>query len=117
MAVIDPVTGGVSNATNFFGKVSVGTIVGEYFATTVAPPGDPATNNTGVYGKQGYISNNINPVAEWTFYNVWVFKVGSPKFTTAAGDPMKMEVGFKFMDVDMPQYGGNAFTGRDWKWM
>jgi len=117
MAVIDPVTGGVSNATNFFGKVSVGTIVGEYFATTVAPPGDPNAA-TGIERKDGYISAAINPVAVWTFYNVWVSKVASPKFTTQSGDPIQFEVGFKFMDLDMPQYGGNALTANkdDWAW-
>jgi hypothetical protein len=115
MAVVDPVTGGVSNATNFFGRVSVGTIVGEYFATTVAPPGSP-DQATGIERKDGYISNQINPVAEWNFYNVWVSKVASPKFTTAAGDALQFEVGFKFMDVDLPQFGGNALLGENWAW-
>jgi hypothetical protein len=115
MATVDPVTGGVSNAANFFGKVSVGTLVGEYFATTVAPPGAPA-DKAGIERKDGYISNQINPVAEWTFYNVWVSKVGSPKFTTASGEPGKIEVAFKFMDVDFPQYGGNQLIGENWAW-
>lgn len=117
MAVLDPVTGGVSNATSFFGKVSVGTIVGEYYATTVAPPGDPMTDNTGILRKDGYLSNNINPIAVWNFYNVWINKITSPKFQTETSGPGKFSVDFNYMDLDMPQFGGNALTAdAGWSW-
>ena len=117
MAVCDPVTGGVSNALSYFGRVSVATIVGEYYATTIAPPGDPNEDNTGILRKDGYISNNINPLALWTFYNVWVRKITSPKFTTQDANEGKFTVEFSFYDVDMPQYGGNALVAPEgWAW-
>jgi hypothetical protein len=117
MAVSDPVTGGVSNATSFFGKISVGTIAGEYYATTVAPPTAPGQKD-GILNKEGHISNQINPIAVWSFYNVWVYKVGGVKFNTEGADPNKFTVSFCFMDCDFPQYGGNALTTDDstWSW-
>jgi hypothetical protein len=114
MAVADPVTGGVSNATSFFGRVQVGTIVGEYYATTVAPPGNAST--TGIESKSGWLTSDINPIAIWDFYGVWVTKITGAKFNTEAADPGSITVSFAFVDCDFPQYGGNQLTagGNDW---
>lgn len=115
----DPVTGGVSNGTYFYGKISVGTIAGTYFAPTVNwPNGTGKTfQNSGAPENQAEIEdtfghltsrNTGNPIADWTFYNVWVGKVTQPDFQTEAGDANDIEVEFYFMDVDYPIFGGNS---------
>lgn len=111
LVVGDPVTGGVSNATQFFGKVQVGTIGGAYFATTLATP--QSSGNIGdkdLFGVNGNLANmnpEFNPLALWGFYNVWVSKVGGIEFATNAGDANTFEVEFQYMYIDMPQFGGN----------
>jgi len=117
-AVGDPVTGGVSNATQFFGKVEVGTIGGAYFATTVNKPYDGNGNITGkqdTYGANdiedtyGHLTtrSSMNPLALWAFYNVWVSKLGGIAFSTEGDAANKFTVTFQFMDMDYPQFGGN----------
>lgn len=116
MAIGDPVTGGVSNATQFFGRVEVGTIAGAYFATTInSPNGSGKGINAGsadIEDDYGHITtrNDINPLALWKFYNVWVRKITSPKFKTENSDAGKFTVDFSFMDCDYPQFGGNVLS-------
>lgn len=131
----DPVTGGVSNGTYFYGKISVGTIAGTYFAPSVNwPTGvgkDQGTNGNVENGNEGDIEDTLghltnrnkgNPIADWTFYNVWVGKVTQPDFQTEAGDANDIEVEFYFMDIDYPIFGGNTIfsdgsdksAGTDW---
>jgi len=127
MAIVDPVTGGVSNATQFFGRIEVATIAGAYFATTInSPVGDggktASRGPTDVEDTFGHITsrNDVNPLAMWKFYNVWVSGVSGIDFKTESGDPNKFTVNFHFMDCDYPQYGGNTLslsksTIDDWK--
>lgn len=133
MAVADPVTGGVSNAVNYFGTVSVRTIAGEYTATQfIAPTGEKLSG--GLSGNQ--IDNDkrgdaqdkqivdmgngalpekktqkdyrdTNPIAEWNFYHVWVSNVGGIEFSTEASEANKFAVQFQYQDCDMPFFGGN----------
>lgn len=133
MAVADPVTGGVSNAVNYFGTVSVRTIAGEYTATQfIAPTGEKLSG--GLSGNQ--IDNDkrgdaqdkqivdmgngalpekkiqkdyrdTNPIAEWNFYHVWVSKVAGIEFSTEASEANKFAVQFQYQDCDMPFFGGN----------
>lgn len=133
MAVADPVTGGVSNAVNYFGTVSVRTIAGEYTATQFIAPTGKALSE-GLSGNQ--IDNakrgddqdkqivdmgngalpekktqvdyrNTNPIAEWNFYHVWVSKVTGIEFSTEASEANKFTVQFQYQDCDMPFFGGN----------
>lgn len=134
MAVADPVTGGVSNAVNYFGTVSVRTIAGEYTATQFIAPTGKALTGDGLSGNQ--IDNakrgdqqdkqivdmgngalpekktqvdyrNTNPIAEWNFYHVWVSKVAGIEFSTEASEANKFAVQFQYQDCDMPFFGGN----------
>lgn len=133
MAVADPVTGGVSNAVNYFGTVSVRTIAGEYTATQFIAPTGKALSE-GLSGNQ--IDNakrgndqdkqivdmgngalpekktqvdyrDTNPIAEWNFYHVWVSKVAGIEFSTEASEANKFAVQFQYQDCDMPFFGGN----------
>lgn len=134
MAVADPVTGGVSNAVNYFGTVSVRTIAGEYTATQFIAPTGKALTGDGLSGNQ--IDNakrgdqqdkqivdmgngalpekktqvdyrDTNPIAEWNFYHVWVSKVAGIEFSTEASEANKFAVQFQYQDCDMPFFGGN----------
>ena len=112
-AVGDPVTGGVSNATAYFGKVEVGTIGGAYFATSMnSPNGTGKGSSAGANDIQdayGHLTtrSDMNPLALWTFHNVWVSKVSGIQFKTDGGDANTFTVEFNFMDADFPQFGGN----------
>ncbi len=134
MAVADPVTGGVSNAVNYFGTVSVRTIAGEYTATQFIAPTGKSLSGDGLSGNQ--IDNakrgndqdkqivdmgngalpekktqvdyrDTNPIAEWNFYHVWVSKVAGIEFSTEASEANKFVVQFQYQDCDMPFFGGN----------
>lgn len=134
MAVADPVTGGVSNAVNYFGTVSVRTIAGEYTATQFIAPTGEKLSGDGLSGNQ--IDNakrgdkqdkqivdmgngalpekrtqvdyrDTNPIAEWNFYHVWVSKVAGIEFSTEASEANKFAVQFQYQDCDMPFFGGN----------
>lgn len=134
MAVADPVTGGVSNAVNYFGTVSVRTIAGEYTATQFIAPTGKALTGDGLSGSQidnAKRGNNqdkqivdmgngalpekktqvdyrdTNPIAEWNFYHVWVSKVAGIEFSTEASEANKFAVQFQYQDCDMPFFGGN----------
>jgi len=126
MAICDPVTGGVSNATQFFGRVEVGTIAGSYFATTINSPNGRAKSRTAgardVEDEYGHITSrsDVNPLALWNFYNVWVYHVSGIDFKTDSGEPNKFTVKFAYMDIDYPQFGGNTLglskgTHDEWK--
>lgn len=133
MAVADPVTGGVSNAVNYFGTISVRTIAGEYTATQFIAPTGKALSE-GLSGSQidnAKRGNNqdkqivdmgngalpekktqvdyrdTNPIAEWNFYHVWVSKVAGIEFSTEASEANKFAVQFQYQDCDMPFFGGN----------
>jgi hypothetical protein len=123
MAVGDPVTGGVSNAAQFFGQIEVGTIAGAYFATTVnTPNGTGKKNDAGgedIEDTYGHLTtrNKMNPLAMWSFYNVWVNKVSQPDFKTEGTDTNKIAVTFQYMDCDFPQFGGNTLDlGANGSW-
>lgn len=111
-AVGDPVTGGVSNAAQFFGQVEVGTIAGAYFATTVNNPNGTGKNNndSDIEDAYGHLTtrNENNPLAMWSFYNVWVSKVGGVEFSTESAEANQFTVTFEYADVDMPTFGGNT---------
>lgn len=117
MAVADPVTGGVSNAINYFGTVSVRTIAGEYTSTQLVEPTGQATgtgkqilSSTGQTPSKAAQSDafkSTNPVAEWNFYHVWVSKVGGVEFSTDAAEANTFPVTFQYQDCDLPFFGGN----------
>ena len=136
MAVADPVTGGVSNAVNYFGTVSVRTIAGEYTATQfIAPTGEKLSGERSGSGVDSSVNNgetnygdkqivdmgngalptkanqidyrDTNPIAEWNFYHVWVSKVAGIEFSTEASEANKFAVQFQYQDCDMPFFGGN----------
>lgn len=108
----DPVTGGVSNDLIHYGKISVGTIAGGYVANAVNTPngqGKDRGGDTDIEDTYGHLTaRGANPIAQWTFYNVWVSKVSQPDFKTDSADANKMTVDFNFMDVDYPVFGGNS---------
>jgi hypothetical protein len=110
MMVVDPVTGGVSNAMQFLGKVRVETIVGTYFATTLAADllGPEAGDDP--LAKGAVKSGSDNPLAQWIFYDVWPYKVTQPEFKRDPGDPVSFTVDFAFADVDYPYFGGNSLV-------
>ncbi len=116
MAVADPVTGGVSNAVNYFGTLSVRTIAGEYTSTQlVNPTGKPTGSDNQILKDTGQIPEkskqgafaDVNPVAEWNFYHVWVSKVGGVEFSTDAAEANTFPVTFQYQDCDLPFFGGN----------
>jgi hypothetical protein len=125
MAVGDPVTGGVSNATQFFGKIEVGTIAGAYYATTVNSPNGEGKGETqgdkDIEDTYGHLTtrNTMNPLAMWAFYNVWVNKMTGIAFETQGdGAANTFTVSFQYMDMDYPQFGGNTLdlgANNDWK--
>lgn len=112
MAVGDPVTGGVSNATQFFGRVDVGTIAGAYYATTVNTPNGTGktSDNNDIEDSYGHLTtrNKMNPLAMWSFYNVWVNKITGVAFETEGEGANEFTVSFQYMDFDYPQFGGNS---------
>ena len=123
MAVGDPVTGGVSNATQFFGRVEVGTIAGAYFATTVNSPNGTGKGQTegpnDIEDAYGHLTtrSQMNPLAMWAFYNVWVSKMTGIQFQTEGDAANKFTVTFQFMDMDYPQFGGNTLDlGQNAAW-
>ena len=111
MSVVgDPVTGGVSNQTFYYGKLSVGTIAAGYIANAVNTPNGTGktSDGTDIEDTHGFLtSRGQNPIAQWTFYNVWVSKVSQPDFKTDGADANQMSVKFHFMDIDYPVFGGN----------
>lgn len=117
MAVADPVTGGVSNAVNYFGTVSVRTIAGEYTSTQLVEPTGKSTGGTDnqILSPTGQVPmksqqnsfKDTNPVAEWNFYHVWVSKVGGVEFSTEAAEANTFAVTFQYQDCDLPFFGGN----------
>lgn len=121
MAVGDPVTGGVSNATQFFGRIEVGTIAGAYFATTVnSPNGTGKSDEADIEDTYGHLTtrSTLNPLALWSFYNVWVSKVTGVKFSTEGQDANKFTVTFQYGDIDYPQFGGNTLDlGQSGGWV
>jgi hypothetical protein len=112
MAVGDPVTGGVSNAAQFFGRIEVGTIAGAYYATTVNTPngeGKKADGENDIEDTYGHLTtrNTMNPLALWAFHNVWVSKITGIAFETEADAAADFTVTFQYSDMDYPQFGGN----------
>ena len=100
MMVADPVNGGVANWAAALGTVKVTGLSGAYNGTS--------TND--IYSAEnGSITGDANPT--WTFYDVWVSKVGQPQFTTEGGDALKYSVAFKFGDCDYPFYNATGITG------
>ena len=99
--VADPVNGGVANWATSTGKVRVQALTGTYAATSV---------NTYVDTKTTYAIADSDDNAEWTFYDVWVKKVGQPQFG-ADGGALTYAVSFIFGDCDYPFYNGGAING------
>ena len=100
MMVADPVNGGVANWAAALGTVKVTALSGAYNGTST---GD-------IYNAEdGSITGDANPT--WTFYDVWVSKVGQPQFKTAGGDALTYAVSFKFGDCDYPFYNATGITG------
>lgn len=100
MMVADPVNGGVANWAAALGTIKVTALSGAYNGTSTKDIYD-ASN--------GSITGDANPT--WTFYDVWVSKVGQPTFNTGGGDIIKYSVSFKFGDCDYPFYNGTGITG------
>lgn len=100
--VADPVNGGVANWANSTGKVRVQALTGTYAATSVDTYIDTAST---------YAISNSTDNAEWTFYDVWVAKVGQPKFDGSDGGALDYTVDFVFGDCDYPFYAGGAING------
>ena len=100
MMVTDPVNGGVANWAAALGTVKVTALSGAYNGTST---GD-------IYkADDGSITGDANPT--WTFYDVWVSKVGQPQFKTDGGAAITYPVSFKFGDCDYPFYNGTGITG------
>lgn len=111
MAVVDPVTGGISNNINWFGTLKVSTIAGEYTATKMVKPTGAQTGFDGqILGEKGSIidGNNKDSIVSWSFYHVWVSKVGGVEFTTDGAEANTFPVTFQYQDCDMPGFGGNG---------
>lgn len=101
--VADPVSGGVANWANATGKVRVQALSGTYAATSV---------NEYIDTKTTYAISDKDDNAEWTFYDVWVTKVGQPSFTGGKeSGAAEYEVSFKFGDCDYPFYANGAING------
>lgn len=113
MAVVDPVTGGISNAINWFGALKVSAIAGEYTATAmVAPTGKKTGSDGQILDAKGTILREAtsNPLVTWSFYHVWVSKVGGVEFSTDGAEANKFAVTFQYQDCDLPGFGGNGFS-------
>lgn len=100
--VADPVNGGVANWANSTGKVRVQALTGTYAATSI---------NSYIDTKTTYAIADSDDNAEWTFYDVWVSKVGQPQFSGDGGGAMEYTVSFVFGDCDYPFYNGGAING------
>ena len=98
--VVDPVNGGVANWPTATGKVTVRALSGTYAATGVGEYIDQQNYN---------IKGDTNAV--WTFYDVWVSKVGQPQFDNSGGGHIEYEVNFVCGDVDYPFYNAAGITG------
>ena len=97
-AVVNPKTGGVANVAAYMGSVIVRTIDTMYVATK---DGDNSltksyTDDTGEIKE--------SDTREWRFDDVWVKKVGQPKFKTKGGEVMTFTVEFRCGDVDYKGY-------------
>lgn len=113
MAVVDPVTGGISNAINFFGALTVSTMAGEYTAVDMVKPTGEANVSGGLLSESGAIptqDSDSGRTVSWSFYHVWVSKVGGIEFSTDATEANTFEVTFQYQDCDLPGFGGNKFN-------
>jgi hypothetical protein len=108
MMYVEPVTGGVTNTAQFLGKIEVQSIVGAYFATTLAAELEGPKDAGDDPLKDGAIAvGTDNPLAIWKFYDVWPQKVGQPEFKREDANFMTLSVDWIFADVDYPYFGGN----------
>ena len=112
MAVGDPVTGGVSNSVNWFGTVEVSALRNEFTAASLIHPTGKETGSAdgdGILNARGeiYKGTTINPLLKWSFYHVWVYKVGGVEFQTDGSDANQFVVSFAYQDCDFPFFGGN----------
>lgn len=112
----DMVSGGVANWAGAIGKLEVEAINGKYSATDVNNYTNDTTNGPGRPGydlaptsPNGDKSKNINP--KWTFYDVWVGKVGQPEFDTESNDAITYDVDFYFGDCDYPYFNQTGVEG------
>lgn len=114
MAVVDPVTGGISNSINWFGTLSVSTIAGEYTAAQMVNPTGDSNKSGGLLESNGAIpesnTDDSNPIVTWYFYHVWVSKVGGVDFSTDGSEANQFAVTFQYQDCDLPGFGGNKFN-------
>lgn len=112
MAVVDPVTGGISNDISYFGSLQVSTIAGEYKAAQMVKPTGSENGTSGYLGAQGSIIDGPDKTAQvsWYFYHVWVSKVGGVEFATDGSEANTFAVTFQYQDCDMPIYGGNELS-------
>jgi len=92
-SVADQVTGGVANWAAVTGKVRVVQLTGAFVATSL-PNSIGQTSDGSV--------DNKDTNATWQFTDVYVAKVGQPKFKTAGGDAIMYTVDFVF--ADCPKY-------------
>lgn len=127
-AVGDPVSGGISNSTGFYGNVQVATVANDFYAFTSVYPSGNEENGRQIFAESGEISNELgntagklsptkhtNPIMLWNFYHVWVSKVSGPAFETNGSGANEMTVTFQFMDCDMPFFAGNSqFESSKW---
>jgi hypothetical protein len=111
MMLVDPVTGGVTNTAQFLGKIEVQSIVGAYFATTLAAELEGPTDAGDDPLKAGAVAvGTDNPLAIWRFYDVWPEKVGQPEFKREDAGLITLAVTFNFADCDIPYFGGNPLA-------
>lgn len=127
-AVGDPVSGGISNSTGFFGNVQVATVANDFYAFTSVYPSGSEEDGKQIMAGNGEISNSLgdtagklspskhtNPIMLWNFYHVWVSKVSGPAFETNGSGANEMTVTFQFMDCDLPFFAGNtSFDSSKW---
>lgn len=103
----NPVTGGVANVAAALGEVTVVALKDAYIAMEGVDGSffnkielDDPKREGAIVEKE----DNPEGTQKWEFKQVWVKKVGQPKFKTDSADKMSFQVDFCFGQCTMPGY-------------
>lgn len=105
----NPVTGGVANVAAALGEVTVVALKDAYIAMEGVDNSffnhiQTEESSGGGDLSQGTIKEGDDKNQKWVFKQVWVKKVGQPKFKTEGADKMTFAVDFCFGQCEMPGY-------------
>jgi hypothetical protein len=103
--VVDPVNGGSANWAAVMGNIKIKALAGAYIPSTL----DWAANDGSLFGSGSPSSTDSN--ATWEYENIYVTKVGEPKFKREGSERLSYQVDFIFdYDAHEPFFNGKGLT-------